>query len=118
LFFFEELKVHANLCLSKIKKMSYFYFHYRESIVIAEKNIDVEISMNLHELRSQESEIEFFSFFFFKYRVYSVALAGDESTSGLSGLKVQDETLDKTRLGHRCVFSGSCVIKGTMEGNL
>jgi len=43
------------------------------------KTIDVEILMNLHVLRSQESKEVVFK----KCRVYSVTVAGDKSTGGI-----------------------------------
>jgi len=55
------------------------------------KKIDVEILMNLHVLRSLESEKVVFK----KCRVYyAVTFAGDESTSGI---KVKVRIWDKSR---------------------
>ena len=68
------------------------YFHDRESIVIVKK-ICVEILTNIHVLRSQESE----RVFFWKNVVctlYTVTVAGDESTSGI---KTKLWIWDKTR---------------------
>jgi len=45
--------------------------------------------------------------------LYSVMVAGDESTSRIK-MKLW---IYETRLGHQCGFSGFCVISGTMEGS-
>jgi len=64
--------------------------------------------MNLHVLRSQESEKVFY--FFLMSFVLCDGCWRRKYKRDYSGCW--------TRLGQRCGFSGSCVISGPMEGSL